>query len=126
MNMRFAYDGFTQNGELRCFRFLGIEGSSPTIPFFLEVDLSLLQQSLVPMQEAPIFCLHLLTTASVSDPEFLEKFQSYRIVAADFRPLLLERERRAAEKGRKKVPRQPVRKPSFNSGLYIGLPYKGR
>jgi hypothetical protein len=126
MNMCFAYDGFTQNAELSCFRFLRIEGGSPTISSLLEVDLPFLQQSRVPVQEAPIFCPHFLTTASVSDPEFLGKFQSCRIVAADFRPLRLERERRAAEKAQRRIPRQLVRKPSFNAGLYIGLPYKGR
>src|SRR5438445_1150594 len=113
--MHFVYEGFTHKGDNRCFLFKGIEEPNPTIVFSIEVDLPLLLKSRVPVQEGPMFCLQLLTTASVGGPTCLDRFHSYRVVADDFRPLLVERERKAAERAQKKPPRKPLRKPSFTS-----------
>ena len=120
--MRFAYDGFTQDGDRRCFLFRGIEERNPTISFSIQVDLRLLVQNRVPVQEGPMFCLQLLTTASVGGPTCLDRFQSYTVVGEDFRPLLIERERSAAEKALKKPARRPFRKPAFTSNLHLGTP----
>lgn len=120
--MQFAYDGFTQDGDRRCFLFRGIEERNPTISFSIEVDLRLLLQKRVPVQEGPMFCLQLLTTASVGGPTCLDRFQNYTVVGEDFRPLLIERERRAAEKELKKPGRKPFRKPSSTSNLRLGTP----
>lgn|SRR6185437_388390 len=125
MSTHFSYEGFTQHGDRRCFLFRGIEDRNPAILFSIEVDLPLLQQSRVPLQDGPMFCLQLLTTASVEGPNCLNRFQKYRVVAEDFRPLLIERERSAAEKALRKSPRAPFRKPSFTSNLYLGTPSKG-
>jgi hypothetical protein len=122
VKMQFAYDGFTQDGDIRCFLFRGIEERNPTISFSIELDLRLLVQNRVPVQEGPMFCLQLLTTASVGGPTCLDRFQSYRVVGEDFRFLLIERERRAAEKALKKPTRKPFRKPSFTSNLRLGIP----
>ena len=122
--MHFAYEGFTQEGDRRCFLFRGIEERNPTISFSIEVDLRLLVQNHVPVQEGPMFCLQLLTTASVGGPTCLGRFQSYKVVAEDFRPLLVERERRAAEKALKNSARKPFRKPSFKSNVHLGTPSK--
>lgn len=122
MNIQFAYEGFTQYGDVRRFLFRGIENQNPTVLFSIEVDLLLLQQSRVPVQDGPMFCLQLLTGASAGEPNSLNKFHSYRVVAEDFRPLLIERERRAAEKARKKPFRRPFRKPLFASNLQLGTP----
>jgi hypothetical protein len=119
--MHFAYEGFTQDGDRRCFLFRGIEESIAKIVFSIEIDLHLLVQNRVPVQEGPMFCLQLLTTASVGGPDCLDRFHSYRVVGDDFRPLLVERERRAAEKALKKTSyRKPVRKPSLGSNLHLG------
>ena len=125
VNMQFAYEGFTQIGDRRCFLFRGIEERNPTISFSIGVDLRLLVQNRVPMQEGPMFCLQLLTTASVSGPMCLDRFQSYTVVGEDFRPLLIERERREAEKALRKPARKPARKPSSASNLHLETPSRG-
>jgi hypothetical protein len=123
--MQFAYEGFTQNGDTRCFLFQGIEERNPAISFSIEVDLPLLVRNRVPMQEGPMFCLQLLMTASVGGPTCLNRFKTYTVLAEDFRPLLIERERRATEKAAKKSARKPFRKPSFTSNLRLGTPSRG-
>ena len=120
--MQFAYEGFTQDGDRRCFLFRGIEERNTTISFSIEVDLRLLVQNRVPVQEGPMFCLKLLNTASVGGPTCLDRFHSYTVVGEDLRPLLIERDRRAAEKALRKSARKPVRKPSFTSNLRLGTP----
>jgi hypothetical protein len=122
--MHFAYEGFTQEGGRRCFLFQGIEERTPTISFSIQIDLRLLAQNRVLVQEGPMFCLQLLTTASVGGPSCLHRFQSYTVVGEDFRPLLIQRERIAAEKALKKPARKPFKKPSFNSNLRLGTPSK--
>src|SRR5438067_6502655 len=117
--MHFAYDGFTHDHDTRCFTFRGIEEHTPIRVFRIEIDLALLAQSRVPMQEAPIFCLQLLTTASLGGASFLERFHKYRVVAEDFCPLLIEREKRAAEKAMKKAPHRPIRKPGSISNIQL-------
>jgi hypothetical protein len=119
-NMHFSYEGFTQDGNRRCFLFRGVENLTPTTLYSIEVDMPLLLQSQVAVQDGPMFCLQLLTTASNGGPNCLDRFHKYRIVAEDFRPLLIERERKAAEKALKKPYRPPFRKPSFPSNLYLG------
>jgi hypothetical protein len=123
--MHFAYEGFTHDGDRRCFLFRGIEERNPTIMFSIEVDLRLLLQNRVPVQEGPMFCLQLLTTASMGGPNCLNRFHSYRVVGDDFRPLLIERERSATEKALRKRSQKPVRKPSFASNLHLGTSPRG-
>ena len=120
--MHFAYEGFTQDGNKRCFLFRGIEERDPVRNFCIEVDLLLLAKNRVPVQEAPMFCLQLLTAASLSGPNYLDKFHSYRVVGQDFRALLVERERVAAEKALKKPARKPFRKPPLMSNLRLKTP----
>ena len=100
--MHFAYEGFEQNGNNRCFLFRGIDEYSPVNAFSIEIDLRLLFQNRVLIQDGPMFCSQLLTTAAVAGPKFLDKLRNYRVVREDFRPLLMEREREAAEKAMKK------------------------
>lgn len=118
--MHFAYEGFTHDGYRRCFLFRGIDESNPVSTFSIEVDLSLFTQNHVPVQEGPVFCLQLLTTALLTGPNGLNRFHKYRVIGEDFRPMLIERERRAAEKALKKSSRKPFRKPSFASNLHLG------
>ena len=108
--MHFAYQGFTQNGDTRCFLFRDTEEHDPARVFSIEIDLRLLMQNQVPVQEGPMFCLQLLTNASLGGPAYLNRFYSYRVVGQDFRPLLMERERMAAEKAMRKISRKPFRK----------------
>ena len=71
-----------------------------------------------------MFCLRLLTAASVAGPDDLNRFHSYRVVAEDFRPMLIERERKAAEKALRKPPRPRFQRPSLASNLCLGTPFK--
>ncbi len=123
--MHFAYEGFTHNNGRRCFTFRGIEEHNPVTVFCIEVDLPLFIQNQVSVQEGPMFCLQLLTTASLAGPGFLERFQNYRVLAEDFRPLLVEREKRAAQKALKKPPRRPFRKPPSLSNIQLTSSVQG-
>jgi hypothetical protein len=120
--MHFTYEGFTQDGDRRCFLFRGIAEHHPASVFSIEVDLPLFAQNRVPVQEGPMFCLRLLTTALLAGSDGLDRFHSYRVVGDDFRPLLVERERKAAEKALKAPARKPFRKPAFRSNLRLGTP----
>src|SRR5438876_3700638 len=125
--MHFVYEGFTHDGGTRRFTFRGIEERSPTSVFSIEVALPLLAENRVSVQDAPAFCLQLLTTASLGNPSQLQRLQHYKVVGEDFRPLLMERERRAAEKALKKAPRRPFRKPPISSNLRgLGRPSQER
>lgn len=117
--MHFTYEGFTQDHSRRCFTFRGMEDYHPVCVFSIELDLPLLAKNQISVQEAPLFCLQLLKTALLAGPNFLEKLQHYKILAEDLRPLLLERERRAAEKALKKSSYRPFRKPSLMSNIQL-------
>jgi len=118
-NMHFAYQGFTQDRDRRCFRFWSTR-VNPVSVFSIEIDLPLLSRNRVPVQEGPMFCLQLLTEACLAGPSCLERFHNYRVVEADFRPLQIERATRAAAKARKRPPHQPLRKPASWPNLYLG------
>jgi hypothetical protein len=117
--MHFVYDGFTHERDRRCFTFRSVEEHSPVSVFCIEVDLMLFVRNHVPVQEGPMFCLQLLTAACAAEPNFIERFQNYQVLAEDFRPLLVERERRAAEKAMRKPPRRLSRKPQSISNIRL-------
>ena len=118
--MHFSYEGFTHEGGRRRFLFHGLEELRAVSVFCIEVDLPLFAESRIPVQEGPLFCLQLLTKASLAGPANLDRFHSYRVVAEDFRPLVVERERVAAEKALRVTLRRPIRRPSDSSNLRLG------
>jgi hypothetical protein len=118
--MHFSYDGFTHEGSRRYFLFHGIEEQRATGIFCIEIDLPLFSQSRIPFQDGPLFCLELLNRASLGGQSNLDRYHMYRVVAEDFRPILVERERVAAEKALRVNLRRPVRRPSHSSNLYLG------
>ncbi len=118
--MHFSYDGFTQDGNSRCFLFRAAEEHKSTNGFSIQVDLGLLLKNGVPMQEAPMFCLNMLTDASLGAPGSLDRLRSYTVVGDDFKELHIERERQAAERSSKKAARRPIRKHSNMSNLHLG------
>jgi hypothetical protein len=125
--MNFTYQGFTQADNRRAFTFWSARTRDDQSSIFsIEVDLPLLSRVRLPVQEVPMFCLQLLNNASLAGIDFLQRFRSYLLVEEDFRPLLLERERRAALKALKKPPRQPVRKPSAHSNVVLGPAFQDR
>jgi hypothetical protein len=118
--MHFAYDGFTQEGNRRCFLFRAAEEHISTGGYSIQVDLGLLLKNQVPMQEAPMFCLHLLTDASLGGPGNLDRLRRYTVIGDDFKQLHVERQREAAERLSKKASRRPIRKHSNMSNLHLG------
>ena len=118
--MQFAYQGFTNDRDRRFFTFRESAAQSVGV-FSIEIDLPLLSRKGVPVQDGPVFCLGLLTAASLAGPSFLEKLRNYRVVEEDFRPLLVEREKRAAERAMKKTARKPpFRRPPSTSNIHLG------
>ena len=122
VNMHFAYDGFTQDGNRRCFLFRASEDHTSAPSFSIEVDLELLLKNQVSMQEAPLFCLNLLTDASLDKPGSLDRLRSYTLVGDDFKQLHVERQREAAERLSKKATRKPIRRHSNTSNVHLGSP----
>jgi hypothetical protein len=118
----FAYDGFQQEGDRRCFLFRADQKGVPTALFSIWIDLGLLLKNHIPVQSAPMFCLNLLTEASEAEPGSLNRLQSYTVVADDFKKIHLERQRQAAEKLSKKTHRRPFRVPASSSNLRLGSP----
>jgi len=122
--MQFAYEGFQQNGDSRCFQFRAAGGRDSEL-FSLEVELSLFLLHRVPVQDGPRFCLRLLEAALIGDPGLIGRFRNYAVRSEDFQVLLLERARKLAEKIHR-PPRRPFRKPSAGSNLFLGVPSPGR
>lgn len=121
--MQFIYQGFTHDGDIRSFTFHGMEQSKIAGVFSIKVDLPLLAKNHVAIQVGPIFCLQLLTTACAAGPDCIARLQNYRIVEEDLRPLIMDREQRAALKAMKHPPRRPARKPPITSQLRgLGVP----
>ncbi len=96
--MVFAYQGFTHESSKRCFLFHSIEPNVPVIAFTIAVDLTLFSQYKVPVQDGPSFCLQMLNKASTGGSLTLDKLRSYQVVGDDFRPMVLEREKKEADK----------------------------
>lgn len=117
--MHFSYSGFTHEGDCRCFLFRGVEGLTADANFRIEVELPLLAQSRVPVQDGPLFCLQLLTAASLAGPANLNRLHHYRVVAEDFRPLVVEREKAAAERALRATQRGSYRKAPSASNLRL-------
>ena len=115
--MKFLYQGFTHQGDIRSFTFHGMEQSKTTATFCIEVDLLLFAKNQVAIQVGPMFCLQMLTAACEADPDFVARLHSYRIVQEDLRPLVNDREQRAASKACRAAPRRPARKPPVTSQL---------
>lgn len=120
--MQFAYDGFQQDGDTRSFVFRGMDGRDAAGVFAIGIDLRLLAKYRLPVQDAPSFCLRLLTSASLEGPDTLSRLRSYTVLGEDLQPLLSEREHKLAEKNARKSYRKPFPKPPVRSNLYLGQP----
>jgi hypothetical protein len=96
--MVFAYQGFTHESGRRCFLFNSVEANVPAMAFTIEVDLRLFVEFKIPVQDGPSFCLQLLTRASTDGSSQLDKLRRYQVIGEDFRPMVVEREKKEAEK----------------------------
>jgi hypothetical protein len=115
--MRFLYEGFTHEGDTRSFTFKGINEHKVEALFSIHVNLPLFARNHVSMQDAPGFCLQLLTNACGSPPHSLLALQQYTVLQEDLLPILEDRERRAKLKSLKAAPRRVLRKPSTASQI---------
>lgn len=115
--MQFAYEGFKHNGNRRCFQFRAVEKPPSEHVYSIEVDLALFSKHRVSVQEGPNFCLQILTRALTVGPIDLEKFRSYEVIGTDFEPLIVEREKKDAEKALKVRARKPYQKPPLASNF---------
>ncbi len=113
--MQFLYQGFTHQGENRSFNFRGRDESKVETTFSISVNLPLFARHHIGMQEAPGFCLVLLTKASAKTPEALERLHRYDVLEADLLPIVNDREERALAKAHRAPPRRFARKPSLSS-----------
>jgi hypothetical protein len=120
--MQFAYEGFTHRGDNRCFRFRGMAGRDSVDVYSIEVKLALFAQYAVPVQDGPLLCLQMLEVASAAQPCDLQRYHHYSAVSEDFRPLVVEREKKQAEKALKSAARKPFRKPAPSSNVFLGVP----
>src|SRR3954464_9629571 len=105
--MQFAYEGFTHRGDNRCFRFRGMAGRDSVDVYSIEVKLALFAQYAVPVQDGPLLCLQMLEVASSAQAGDLHAHHPYSAVSEDFRPLVVEREKKQAEKALKSAARKP-------------------
>jgi hypothetical protein len=114
--VQFLYDGFTQEGNNRCYSFRVVDGHQPAVMYTIWVDLLLFGKYQVSLQSGPMFCLHLLQTVCASSA--IDPGCNYRAVDADFAVVLAERAARAAAVASKKTARRPFRKPQLAPYLY--------
>jgi hypothetical protein len=115
--VHFIYDGFVQDGNNRCYSFKAVEEHRASAVYNVWVDLKLFTKYQVPLQNGPMFCLHLLQASDRANPESI-----YHAVDSDFAGVLAERAARATALASKKVARRPLRKPQPSSQLnrYLG------
>ncbi len=114
--MQFAYDGFTQQDDVRCFQFHHVRDEKAREVFHIEVGLRLFSQHRVLVQDGPRFCLELLNAVSIDKLSDLKQFHNYSVVSKDFIPLLAERARQSAAKQTKT--RLPAAAPKRMAGSF--------
>ena len=125
--MNFTYQGFTHVNSKRCFTFWSKRAESdPIKSYFIEVDLMLLSRLRVSVQDGPMFCLDMLMAASGDGLKSLTRLHRYRLVEEDFRPLLVAREKVAAEKASRRFLRKPFVKHSPQSNVVLGSSFPTR
>jgi hypothetical protein len=120
--MQFLYMGFSQQANVRIFRFQGVmprERPSRTVKnleFMLSADMALLSQHRIRVQDAPTLCLQILDAAFTSDEEQAIQFASYLITHSDVSKFASARNALEESKIARRKHRPPF-KPSPSSQL---------
>jgi hypothetical protein len=87
--MQFRYMGFSQQANVRRFRFQGLKPAerltkpSNNIDFELSADMALLARYRVRVQDGPSLCLRILTFALSAGEDNAPQFASYAITQGD-------------------------------------------
>jgi len=87
--MQFLYMGFSQNANVRNFRFQGVVSRErpskmvKNLEFLLSADMALLAQHRIRVQDGPTLCLQILAAAFTSAEDQAMQFASYAITRED-------------------------------------------
>lgn len=120
--MHFLYMGFTQQANIRCFRFQGVlPRERPTkvarmFEFALNADMALLIRYKIPVQDGPALCLEILTAALARAADQAVPFQTYSVTLDDLSAFATARTAVAEAKIARRKPRPPF-KPAPSSQL---------
>lgn len=120
--MHFLYMGFTQQGNIRCFRFQGVfPRERPTkiarmLEFSITADMALWARYKIPVQEGPTLCLEILTAALAAAADQNLPFKAYSVTPEDLSAFASARTALADAKMARRKPRIPF-KPAPSSQL---------
>jgi hypothetical protein len=119
--MQFLYMGFSQEANIRSYRFHGIppkeKGISPpkAAKYALQTDLSLLPQHRISIQEGPELCLRILMEA-LGGGVTVDGFSEYSVTVADMSAYYVAKHGTGEAKVTRRKARPPF-KPSASSQL---------
>lgn len=114
--MQFAYTGFSQEANVRCFHFQIVlprarPGRSVNgAEFTLKVDMSLFVKYRVPVQEGPALCLRVLTEALANASEESAASASYAVTLEHFSSFALARAQVEEARLARRKPRTPFKR----------------
>jgi hypothetical protein len=120
--MQFLYMGFSQNANVRNFRFQGVVSRerpskvAKNLEFLLSADMALLAQHRIRVQDGPTLCLQILGAAFTSPEDQVMQFASYAITNADVTAFASARSALEETKAARRKHRPPF-KPSPSSQL---------
>ncbi len=120
--MQFLYMGFTQQANIRCFRFQGVlPRERPTklakiFEFAMNADMALLTRYKIPVQDGPALCLEILTAALARTSEEAIPFAAYSVTSQDLSAFASAKSAIADAKMARRKPRPPF-KPAPSSQL---------
>lgn len=87
--MQFLYLGFSQQANIRSYRFQGVlprerpSKMEKNLEFLLRADMALLARHSVRVQDGPTLCLQILTAGFASEEDCALRFSSYAITFED-------------------------------------------
>ena len=122
--MQFLYMGFSQNANVRSFRFQGVLARDrrskldKNLEFRLSADMALLAQHRIRVQDGPTLCLRILDAAFTTAEDQAVQFESYAITLADVSAFASARTALEETKAARRKHRPPF-KPSASSQLKL-------
>lgn len=120
--MQFLYMGFSQQANIRSYRFQGVvprERPSKTgknLEFLLTADMALLAKHRIRVQDGPTLCLQILGAAFTGEEDHAPQFASYAITLEDVSAFASARNAIEESKAARRKHRPPF-KPSPSSQL---------
>jgi len=121
--MQFLYMGFSQQANVRCYRFQGVmPRERPTkmtknIELMLSADMALLAQHRIRVQDGPTLCLQILGASLAGPEDNAIRFASYAITREDVSAFASARNAIEESKLARRKHHRPPFKPSASSQL---------